>query len=284
MNSNHIRHTHILALVVSLGLASGSAAVYAGSITDTYTTGDTLTATTMGNIKSAVNDNDGRVTTNAGGISTNTTNIGNNTTAIGSNTTHRTGSGTDHSAVSANAAAISNLQTGSGSCAGNNASDIMFRVGSICVDKYTSSLWDGTGAGALATTAALEGCNGDLEGKVGCSTLFAQSRSAGTRANGTTMSWGLAVRACANSGKRLLSPAEWTMAWQSGNLSDVVAVATGLEWIDTVGIVGTTKMTVGTIGQSFDIGGGVFQLEHSTGAAYDDINGSWTGVHFRCAR
>ena len=42
-------------------LASISQLAYSAPITDTYTTGDTLTATTLGNIKSAVNDNDTRI-------------------------------------------------------------------------------------------------------------------------------------------------------------------------------------------------------------------------------
>lgn len=41
-----------------IALAFTSQLVTAGSITDTYTTGDTLTATMLNNIKTAVNDND----------------------------------------------------------------------------------------------------------------------------------------------------------------------------------------------------------------------------------
>ncbi|MBT8128340.1 MAG: hypothetical protein KJP10_00005 [Gammaproteobacteria bacterium] len=44
-----------------IGLAFTSQFVTAGSITDTYTTGDTLTATTLDNIKTAVNDNDTQI-------------------------------------------------------------------------------------------------------------------------------------------------------------------------------------------------------------------------------
>ena len=42
-------------LGISLGLACSTGVVYAGSIADTYTTGDTLTAAKMTNIKTAVN-------------------------------------------------------------------------------------------------------------------------------------------------------------------------------------------------------------------------------------
>jgi hypothetical protein len=53
----------IISLVSIIGIFSVSQYVYADSITDTYNTGDTLTATTLNNIKSAVNDNDSRVDT-----------------------------------------------------------------------------------------------------------------------------------------------------------------------------------------------------------------------------
>lgn len=49
----------ILAAFIALTLTCQLVA--AGSITDTYTTGDTLTATKMDNIKAAVNDNDSRI-------------------------------------------------------------------------------------------------------------------------------------------------------------------------------------------------------------------------------
>ena len=47
--------------VVIIGLFSISQLAYPGSITDIYNTGDTLTATTLDNIKSAVNDNDSNI-------------------------------------------------------------------------------------------------------------------------------------------------------------------------------------------------------------------------------
>ena len=63
-----------------IALALSSQLVFAGEITDTYTAGDTLTATTLDNIKTAVNDNDGK-------ISTNTINTGINTSDIASHET-----------------------------------------------------------------------------------------------------------------------------------------------------------------------------------------------------
>jgi hypothetical protein len=70
-------------------LASISQLAYSAPITDTYTTGDTLTATTLGNIKSAVNDNDSKVTNNTAGIATNAANITSNTNAISNDLTVR---------------------------------------------------------------------------------------------------------------------------------------------------------------------------------------------------
>lgn len=56
-------------LLLVAGLFSISQLAYPDSITDTYNTGDTLTATTLDNIKSAVNDNDTRINTNETNIS-----------------------------------------------------------------------------------------------------------------------------------------------------------------------------------------------------------------------
>ena len=44
-----------------IGIFAVSQIAYPGSIADTYETGDTLTATTLDNIKSAVNNNDARM-------------------------------------------------------------------------------------------------------------------------------------------------------------------------------------------------------------------------------
>lgn len=54
-----MKQSIIVATFTALTLSSQL--VTAGSITDTYTPGDTLTATKMDNIKAAVNDNDSRI-------------------------------------------------------------------------------------------------------------------------------------------------------------------------------------------------------------------------------
>jgi len=61
MSNNKKRSSLSLAIGIALGFSA--AAVYAGSISDTYTTGQTLSATMMDNIKNAVNDSNTRLTT-----------------------------------------------------------------------------------------------------------------------------------------------------------------------------------------------------------------------------
>jgi uncharacterized coiled-coil protein SlyX len=50
----------LLKMVSIMGLMFMAPSAYTAEITDTYSTGDTLTATTLGTIKGAVNDNDKR--------------------------------------------------------------------------------------------------------------------------------------------------------------------------------------------------------------------------------
>ena len=58
---------YFIKLISLVGLMAISQLAYSGSITDNYTKGDVLTAGTLNNIKSAVNDIDTRVTTIEGG-------------------------------------------------------------------------------------------------------------------------------------------------------------------------------------------------------------------------
>jgi len=57
----------ITAIAATIALALGSQLVTAGSITDTYTAGDTVSAATFENIKTEVNDNNTRITSLFGG-------------------------------------------------------------------------------------------------------------------------------------------------------------------------------------------------------------------------
>ncbi len=59
---------YFLRAVSVIGLSLISQTALSDPITDSYNTGDTLTATTLNNIKSAVNDNDSNITTNTTAI------------------------------------------------------------------------------------------------------------------------------------------------------------------------------------------------------------------------
>lgn len=215
MSRNHKRSSLGWALVISLGIASSAGVVHAGSISDTYTTGDTLTATKMNNIKTAVDDNDTRVSgvianTQAGALKTavdaNTTATGNNATAI----TNLTNSTTTE---------LNNLKGNyaNGSCRTNaGAVDAnMVRVGPVCVDKNLAR-------------ADFTGCSAD--GTTGCGAAIALNTGGGSPT--TNMSWAQAVRACTNAGKRLLTPGEYMAAYISGSLLETLDDR--LEFVDAM--------------------------------------------------
>ena len=75
-----MKTTFLLALAISS--AAYSQANFAGPINDNYTTGDTLTATTLNNIKSAVNDNDTTISDIDASITGINTRISDNTSSI----------------------------------------------------------------------------------------------------------------------------------------------------------------------------------------------------------
>jgi len=110
-------------------------------------------------------------------------------------------------AVNDNAAAIAALQGG--------CPDDMVAVGSICVDKYEASLSadaEGT-VPAAASRCAANGndCSKMKGGAENTDTaIYAQSKAGVAPAGNVT--WFQAAQACANSGKRLLTNAEWQMA------------------------------------------------------------------------
>lgn len=98
-------------------------------------------------------------------------------------------------------------------CSGHNPNDVMVRVGSLCVDKYEASIWDkpdGTGTafgvatGQTAYPASFP-ATGNWQKK-----LYAVSKP--NVLPSTRVTWFQAQQACAASGKRLLTNAEWQMA------------------------------------------------------------------------
>lgn len=70
MSSNKKRFSLGWVLGISLGLACGAGAVYASSISQTYSTSTPVDTTLMGNVKTAVNDNDARITAIGAGTQT----------------------------------------------------------------------------------------------------------------------------------------------------------------------------------------------------------------------
>jgi formylglycine-generating enzyme required for sulfatase activity len=96
-------------------------------------------------------------------------------------------------------------------CRGNSRLDVMVRVGPLCVDKYEASVWsnpNGTGTQypqgdpRYATTFPVDGNWTEP--------LYAVSKKGVYPARFLT--WFQAQQACALSGKRLLTNAEWQMA------------------------------------------------------------------------
>lgn len=173
------------------------------------------------------------ISTQASDIAANTTAIAGklSTSSLGAaldTATTTAGNSIDENAadIASNAAAISdnagetaasivdiqNLQQNANragiACAGNDGNDVMVRVGPLCVDVYEASLWDSaTGGSAIdASTCADNGndCSADP------TKIYA--RSVANTAPDADVTWFQALQACANSGKRLLTNAEWQMA------------------------------------------------------------------------
>lgn len=87
--------------------------------------------------------------------------------------------------------------------------DEMIRVGGVCIDIYEASIWDAPVGGnqIIASSADDYGCN---ENGQDCDNIYARSVEGVEPARNIT--WFQAQAALANSGKRLLSNAEWQMA------------------------------------------------------------------------
>ncbi len=89
-------------------------------------------------------------------------------------------------------------------CPGNGTTDVMVQVGPLCVDVYEASLWNSR-TGGIQTGGPTCNPNGN-----DCTSIFARSVANVTPT--TWITWFQAQQACANSGKRLLTNAEWQMA------------------------------------------------------------------------
>ena len=265
-------------------LASASGLAWASGVTipNTFTSGTPAKAAEVNAnfsaVKTAVDDNDARITgvinnTQAGtlksAVDTNTANITALTATVGNST-------------SGVVADINNLKgnlTG-GTCVTNNTSDKMVRVGPICVDQYLARL-----------SGALGNCNLDGTNGAGTCDIVAESTATGTPIKADQITWAQAARACANAGKRLLTPGEWMMARAAGQLSEVVVE--NMEFVDAVDKGATpsdtTPLNVGHIGPRNAAGGAVqlftdvpYTTQPGDTTVFGPSGGTWIG--FRCAR
>ena len=188
----------------------------------------------------AINTNIAGIATNATAINANTSNINTNTTAIAAKadastvTVNTTAINTNTASINTNATNITTNTTNitalqqngnkaGVACAGNDVNDEMVRVGPICVDKYEASVWSNAGGQASGglqlgtasddysggTVAGID-CNDNGNLCTGASAIYARSEPGVVPS--TNITWFQALQACAASGKRLLSNAEWQMA------------------------------------------------------------------------
>lgn len=103
------------------------------------------------------------------------------------------------------------------SCVGNDSTDIMVKVGPLCVDVYEASVWDTLAGGGTQYGAATASddypCSdkaNDCSDATTASNIFARSEVG--EMPSIYITWFQAQQACANSEKRLLTNAEWQMA------------------------------------------------------------------------
>lgn len=173
-------------------------------------------------------------------------------------------------------------------CAGNNATDVMVKVGALCVDKFRSSLWNANTAEAAALPTVPETCLAD---GTGCTGVVAQSRQVPDVARVGAISYAQAIQACGNAGKRLLRPSEWLLAFGSGQLDGVNAVGS-LEFVDQISGGAdpvqankprATSPIQGTYMGLRDIAG-TTRIQSFSNVDYDAPNSTLGFLTFRCAR
>ena len=115
------------------------------------------------------------------------------------------------SSIIAMAACGGALAQTTATCAGNGASDEMIRVGPLCVDKYEASVWEFPGGkGNLYPQSdprypSFFPNNGNWTKPLYAASVRGQYPA-------RFLTWFQAQQACALSGKRLLTNAEWQMA------------------------------------------------------------------------
>ncbi|MFC1771755.1 formylglycine-generating enzyme family protein [Pseudomonadota bacterium] len=238
----------LFSISIAAILASASVTISAGTVTipNTFTAGTPAVADEVNAnftaVKGAVDDNagdiatnTGNITTNTGAIATNTGNITTNTNAISVNTGNIT---TNTTAIGVNTSAISALQSDA-SCPSD-----MVAVGSLCVDKYESSLWTAATGGSQISPAGgapFYPCAADGSdcGDGAANPIYARSEA--TFFPAALVTWYQANQACANVGKRLPTTAEWQMA--ASGTDETLCPSTG-----ALVATGTTAACVSTAG------------------------------------
>ncbi len=175
----------------------------------------------------------------------------------------------DLSDITTNTGDIQDLQQNANKsgipCAGNDVNDIMVRVGPLCVDAYEASVWNspqggGTQYGTSDNYPCLKNGN-DCSGPNTVTPIYARSEAG--RTPSAYITWFQSQQACANSGKRLLTNAEWQMA-AAGTL-DANCTAGG-------GVTGDRPLCVSNWG-AFDMAGNVDEW------VADWIQGARTTTH-----
>ena len=204
----------------------GGTPALANEVNDNFT----AVETEVDDHNSRITTSETDITTNAAGISSNAAGIAGNTTSISTNasniSSNTTASSSNSTTITSNSTAIGTNSTSIGTNTtdiATNTADIavlgggcpvdMVAVGSICVDIYEASVWDnpdgtGTQYGILGFAPDYPGTfpvNGNWT-----TPLYAVSKAGVMPARQTT--WFQAQQACALSGKRLLTNAEWQMA------------------------------------------------------------------------
>ena len=90
----------------------------------------------------------------------------------------------------------------------------MVKVGPLCVDVYEASVWDTIGGGVTQYGAVGDNypCTDNANNCTGVAGGYIFARSEAGRTPSRYITWFQAQQACALSGKRLLTNAEWQMA------------------------------------------------------------------------
>lgn len=195
------------AIILTLGIASpfaGELNTSADNTLNEFVSGTPAVASEVnenfGRVADAVNDNHVRIDSIESDIESIESDISSHAEAIDANTN-------DIAALMQSANPVGTA------CPGNDESDIMVRVGPLCVDKYEASVWSSPAGGTQhgAGSDNIPCLNNGNDCSIGAANpVFARSVEGVIPAANVT--WFQAQQACANSGKRLLTNAEWQMA------------------------------------------------------------------------